>query len=146
MDVNSINSDEPLRPIKNIEQNNNLWKKIAFIFMGLFLCGLIVIIILVTTRNSKESENNNKYNWSPAGNRIKTKWGKELDPKKVWQEYPRPQLERDNWANLNGMWSYSIRNAEGIKPEKHDGKILVPFPIESSLSGLMKNFTEKDKL
>ena len=150
MNESSDKNDELLRTSINNKPKNNIWKKIALIFIILFLCCVVVIIILVATRNSKDSEDNNgnngKNGWSPAGDRIKTKWGKELDPKKVWQEYPRPQLERDNWVNLNGMWSYSIRDDDGLKPEKPDGEILVPFPIESSLSGVMKEFTDRDIL
>ena len=84
--------------------------------------------------------------WCPAGNKIKTKWGKNLDPKKVWQEYPRPQLERKQWLNLNGIWSYSITDINSQKPDNFDGEILVPFSIESSLSGVMKSLNEKQIL
>ena len=77
------------------------------------------------------------WDWQPVGDKIKTKWGLNLDPEKVWEEYPRPQLERKDWMNLNGVWKYSIRNPDELDPEEHDGHILVPFPIESSLSGVM---------
>ena len=77
--------------------------------------------------------------WKPAGDRIKTKWGKNLDYKKVWQEYPRPQLQREDWMNLNGLWNYAIRDQSVLNETKFDGQILVPFPLESSLSGVMKN-------
>ena len=87
-----------------------------------------------------------KLKWCPAGNKIKTKWGKNLDPKNVWQEYPRPQLERKQWLNLNGIWSYSITDVNSQKPDNFDGEILVPFSIESSLSGVMKSLNEKQIL
>ena len=87
-----------------------------------------------------------KLEWCPAGNKIKTKWGKNLDPNKVWQEYPRPQLERKQWLNLNGIWSYSITDVNSQKPDNFDGEILVPFSIESSLSGVMKSLNEKQIL
>ena len=87
-----------------------------------------------------------KLEWCPAGNKIKTKWGKNLDPNKVWQEYPRPQLERKQWLNLNGIWSYSITDINSQKPDNFDGEILVPFSIESSLSGVMKSLNEKQIL
>ena len=87
-----------------------------------------------------------KLKWCPAGNKIKTKWGKNLDPNKVWQEYPRPQLERKQWLNLNGIWSYSITDINSQKPDNFDGEILVPFSIESSLSGVMKSLNEKQIL
>ena len=84
--------------------------------------------------------------WVPAGNKIKTKWGKNLTPNNIWQEYPRPQLERKDWLNLNGFWSYSITDIHSTKPEKFDEKILVPFCLESSLSGVMKSLNEKQIL
>ena len=90
--------------------------------------------------------NSETMNWTPSGNKIKTKWGKNLDPKKVWNEYPRPQLERKDWLNLNGFWSYSITDINSGKPVKFDGKILVPFCVESSLSGVMKSLNEKQIL
>ena len=88
----------------------------------------------------------NGPNWHPAGDKIKTKWGTNLDPNKVWQEYPRPQLERKEWLNLNGPWSYRITNIDSPFPEKYDGKILIPFCLESSLSGVMKSLNEKQIL
>ena len=84
--------------------------------------------------------------WVPAGNKIKTKWGINLTPNNIWQEYPRPQLERKDWLNLNGFWSYSITDIHSTKPEKFDEKILVPFCLESSLSGDMKSLNEKQIL
>ena len=77
---------------------------------------------------------------------IKTKWGKNLDKNNIWQEYPRPQLERKDWINLNGYWSYSITNINDKKPDNFDGKILVPFCLESSLSEVMKSLNEKQFL
>ena len=109
---------------------------------------LIVIIIIITIILFKSYHNNEKekWDWSPVGPRIKTKWGININPKKVWQEYPRPQLERKDWLNLNGPWFYSIRKSNMRKPKRHDGQILVPFPIESSLSGIMTTFTENQIL
>ena len=63
--------------------------------------------------------------WTPAGDRIMTVWGENLDPAEVLQEYPRPQMERPEWLNLNGLWKYAIVPAE-TEPEKMDGNILVP--------------------
>ncbi|MCF8347054.1 MAG: beta galactosidase jelly roll domain-containing protein [Bacteroidales bacterium] len=76
--------------------------------------------------------------WEPAGDRIKTSWGEDLDPGNVWPEYPRPIMERDHWHNLNGLWDYALTPAEAPKPAAFSGKILVPFAIESSLSGVQE--------
>ena len=67
-----------------------------------------------------------------------TPWGENVTPENAWRGYPRPQMVRANWTNLNGEWDYavtSVTNTPG-RPEKWDGKILVPFPIESALSGV----------
>ncbi|MDE6331004.1 MAG: beta-galactosidase, partial [Muribaculaceae bacterium] len=46
--------------------------------------------------------------WTPAGDKIKTAWGESLNSENVWQEYPRPIMERSEWLNLNGLWNYAI--------------------------------------
>jgi beta-galactosidase/beta-glucuronidase len=84
--------------------------------------------------------------WSPAGDKIKTKWAEELTPENVWKEYPRPQLIRENWKNLNGMWNYSLLSKTVSKPRKYQGDILVPFCIESALSGVGKTMTKDHRL
>lgn len=77
--------------------------------------------------------------WKPAGNKIKTKWADQVDPSNVLPEYPRPIMERGDWKNLNGLWDYSIQGFGSPAPSKYDGKILVPFAVESSLSGVMSD-------
>jgi hypothetical protein len=84
--------------------------------------------------------------WKPAGSPLQTKWTREVTPENVWQEYPRPQLTREKWLNLNGLWDYAIRPKEEGMPEQYDGKILVPFPVESSLSGVEKPVGENNRL
>src|SRR5207253_11342475 len=76
--------------------------------------------------------------WEPAKGRLMTRWAKDVSPDKVHPEYPRPQMVRENWTNLNGLWDYAVRPAAEKQPDKWDGQILVPFPIESALSGVMK--------
>ncbi len=76
--------------------------------------------------------------WEPAGDRIKSSWGEQLDPENVWPEYPRPIMERDEWKNLNGLWNYALTPASAPVPVDFDGEILVPFAIESSLSGVQE--------
>lgn len=76
--------------------------------------------------------------WKPAGERIKTTWGENLKPENVLPEYPRPIMERKDWSNLNGLWKYAIIHKGSPLPTKFEGDILVPFAIESSLSGVGK--------
>ena len=76
--------------------------------------------------------------YAPAGDKIKTRWAAEVKPDKVLPEYPRPLLTRQNWQNLNGLWNYAITPKDSKQPVAYDGEILVPFCIESSLSGVQK--------
>ena len=83
--------------------------------------------------------------WKPAPAPRMTKWGKQVTPENAWKEYPRPQLVRTDWLNLNGLWDYAVTAKGAAKPETWDGRILVPFCIESALSGVGKGVT-KDQL
>jgi len=79
--------------------------------------------------------------WEPAKGPLMTRWAKDVSPKTVHAEYPRPQMVRERWQNLNGLWQYAMA-AEGEAPpvgKDLDGEILVPFPIQSALSGVMKH-------
>lgn len=76
--------------------------------------------------------------WKIAGDKIRTPWSEKVDPNLPHPEYPRPQMKRDSWINLNGSWDYAIRYVDEPKPEKYMGKILVPFAVESALSGVGK--------
>ena len=84
--------------------------------------------------------------WKPAGDKIKTSWGEQLDPKNVLPEYPRPIMERNDWKNLNGLWKYAITKKGDPTPAAYQGDILVPFAVESSLSGVGKMINEKEEL
>ena len=153
MSSNRDTLNEAFRPtLHEGEVETSKWKKLSYIFFvicTIFLAGAAIFIFLYFSKDEdeKKEEDNSlpEVKWKPAGDRIKTQWGKNLDPDKVWQEYPRPQLERKEWMNLNGLWKYSI-NKQISYPEPFDGNILVPFPVESSLSGVMKTFTKDDIL
>ncbi|WP_321436199.1 sugar-binding domain-containing protein [uncultured Bacteroides sp.] len=84
--------------------------------------------------------------WKPAGDKIKTSWADKIDINKVLPEYPRPIMERGEWQNLNGLWNYAILPAGKSVPQTYDGKILVPFALESSLSGVTKELGDKNEL
>jgi hypothetical protein len=74
--------------------------------------------------------------WQPAPASIMTRWAEQVDPANPHPEYPRPQMVRKDWMNLNGLWEYAVTPVDEPKPEQWEGKILVPFPLESALSGV----------
>ena len=95
-----------------------------------FVACVFVFAMCVVTSDSVSGQ------WKPAETRLITEWGRALKPDAVWQEYPRPQMERSNWTNLNGLWSYAITTKDSAKPTKWDGQLLVPFAPEAPLSGV----------
>ena len=84
--------------------------------------------------------------YAPVGDKIRTPWAEQIDVNNVWKEYPRPIMERTAWKNLNGLWSYAVKPKGEAQPTKWDGEILVPFCIESSLSGVGKTLGDKNEL
>jgi len=76
--------------------------------------------------------------WKMVAGRISTPWADSVSPVSPLPEYPRPQMVRGNWQNLNGLWDYAIRPKDENAPTAYDGKILVPFAVESALSGVGK--------
>ena len=81
-----------------------------------------------------------------AGDKIKTDWASQINPANVLPEYPRPIMERSDWKNLNGLWNYAVINKGEHLPAEFEGQILVPFAIESSLSGVGKRINENQEL
>ena len=92
--------------------------------------------------------------WQPVEGTLMTRWAASVQPDNVWPEYPRPQMVRSEWLNLNGLWQYAIRPggelrsayAEPQPPTSWDGAILVPFCAESALSGVGKAVGETNRL
>jgi beta-galactosidase/beta-glucuronidase len=76
--------------------------------------------------------------WRPVEGPLETRWTKLVTPANAHPEYPRPQMVRNEWMNLNGLWDFSIGSKDAAAPQPWSGRILVPFPIESALSGVMK--------
>ena len=78
--------------------------------------------------------------------KLRTKWAAEVTPTRVWPEYPRPEMARAGWQNLNGLWDYAILDAAAQKPETFAGKILVPFAVQSQLSGVAAAVTDQQRV
>ena len=99
--------------------------------------GFLALSLVATTANHAFAQNN----WKPANGPLMTRWAKEVSPTNVLPEYPRPQLARANWLNLNGLWQYQPGEIGDAVPSgaKLSSQILVPFPVESALSGVMEH-------
>ena len=97
----------------------------------------VVAVTFLMTAPSVEAEE-----WKPCQGPLMTKWAADVQPSKgpPLPEYPRPQLMRKQWMNLNGVWQFAFAQAEDAVPAGKDlgMSILVPFPVESALSGVMK--------
>lgn len=113
---------------------------------------LPLLIMLLAASCGTESNNVNVVDknaiaqWAPVGDHIRTRWASQVDPVAPLPEYPRPQLVRKEWRSLNGLWDYAISlGGEETMPEP-DGKILVPFCVESALSGVGRTLTPDDAL
>ena len=92
-------------------------------------CCCFIFVILASAASGE---------WKVSPNAMMTRWGKQVNPQNAWQEYPRPQFRREkNWKNLNGLWQYGINQANRI-PQAYQGDILVPFAVESALSGVQR--------
>lgn len=88
----------------------------------------------------------NAQSWHPVGDKIMTPWADQVNPSSPLPEYPRPQMVRSGWSNLNGLWQYQITPAsQQTIPAIDDGRILVPYAVESALSGVGKR-VGKDNL
>lgn len=84
--------------------------------------------------------------WSAVEGKISTPWAAEVNAETPLPEYPRPNMVRGAWVNLNGLWDYAIKPKETPQVSAYDGKILVPFAVESSLSGVGKTVGKENVL
>jgi len=84
--------------------------------------------------------------WKPGKVPLMTRWGKDVTPENAWNEYPRPQLVRQNWKNLNGLWDLAIVEKGASQPTNFPQQILVPYAVESSLSGVTQTVLPTNEL
>ena len=101
---------------------------------------LVSAVAIVAGSRAEESA------WHPAKGPLMTQWAAQVTPTNAHSEYPRPQLFRSDWLNLNGLWDYAITVGISNPPASFQGKILVPFPIDSALSGVMQRLDETNGL
>ncbi|MGH7221908.1 MAG: glycoside hydrolase family 2 protein, partial [Gemmataceae bacterium] len=97
--------------------------------------GLLGALVLLGATTATAAE------WQPAKGPLMTRWAKDVKADKPHPEYPRPQMVRKEWRNLNGLWQFAFAKKDEATPIGKDlsERILVPFPVESALSGVMKH-------
>jgi len=102
--------------------------------------GILILTVLACARADEPGA------WHAAKAPLMTRWAAEVSPTNALPEYPRPQMVRAEWLNLNGLWDYAISPDSITNLPPPAGKILVPFPVESALSGVMAHLDERSKL
>ncbi|MDO5317968.1 MAG: glycoside hydrolase family 2 TIM barrel-domain containing protein [bacterium] len=105
---------------------------------SIVLCGVLVSSLLPTVA-ARQME-------VVCTNALTTSWGRSVTPENAWREYPRPQLVRTNWTSLNGQWDYAVTSVTVDEPKAWEGKIVVPYPIESPLSGVRRRVTPEEQI
>jgi hypothetical protein len=124
----------PIREFNNFMEHSIGKRKrfFAFLLTSLMLSGAIGL---------------SAQGWTKKEAPVTTPWFDEVSPVNALPEYPRPTMVRERWLNLNGLWNYAITpKSTETKPATFDGEILVPYPIESALSGVMKAFLPTQRL
>jgi hypothetical protein len=94
----------------------------------------IISVVLIMSSFSLHAE------WKQKTSSVDTKWAEQIDPNNVLPEYPRPQMVRSEWINLNGLWEFSVGKSNDKVPvgKTLEREILVPFAVESPISGIME--------
>jgi hypothetical protein len=101
------------------------------------MCGFRMAVILLAGVSLGAAAPAQVEAWRPVPGRLLSPFAAELDPGRPHPEYPRPQLVRERWKNLNGLWEFAVAAESDSPPigRSLGGRILVPFPVESALSG-----------
>ena len=125
-------------PVPKRSRNTSGIKLVAFlraawIFLPVFLAGFAPAPAVASSP-------------PPAAGPLETPWAAEVSATNALPEYPRPQMVRQDWINLNGLWDYAITGDAARPPAVYQGKILVPYPLQSVLSGVQRPLDDENTL
>jgi len=107
----------------------------------------VLLVSIVAAAAAVATQDRQAAGWKPVEGRLLSRFARDVSPAGPLPEYPRPQLVRSAWLNLNGLWQYAIRPTDAQDPgASYDGAILVPFAPESSLSGVGRTVGPDNRL
>ncbi|MEU3795657.1 AbfB domain-containing protein [Streptomyces fructofermentans] len=109
-------------------------------------CALVFTGLLATGGAAQAAPAAKAAAWTPKPSPMTTPWTNQVPVDKPLPEYPRPQLTRSDWLNLNGIWDFAVTSADAGQPASFNEQIRVPFPAEAALSGIHRKITQNDKL
>lgn len=104
-------------------------------------CAAIIWLAAILAGPAVAAQPGGGSGWDPKTPPLTTPWTDDVSPSNAHEKYPRPQLKRQRWRNLNGVWQFAAA-AQGESPpfgQQLQGRILVPYPVESALSGIMRS-------
>ena len=111
----------------------NLTYQHVIIYIMKKLASLFLLLVFIQFTAAAQQS------WQIVPGKIATPWAEKVNPSNPLPEYPRPQMVRADWTNLNGLWQYAIvPSSVQAAPQTMQGNILVPFAVESALSGVGK--------
>lgn len=131
-------------PIASVPPPLSAWlrrraRRAAAVFTGLALMSAVITAAGTAAQAAPDA-------WSPKPSPMTTPWTEQVPVDKPLPEYPRPQLTRPDWVNLNGIWEFAVTPADAGQPASFPDRIRVPFVAESALSGIQRKITQNDKL
>nr|WP_228724219.1 sugar-binding domain-containing protein [Spirosoma sp. KUDC1026] len=129
----------------NVSQKQ-LLKQLALAGLGLTGLGLTLMTTALAQTNTTQSNATQSTTPVVQAAPIMSRWEKQVTAENAWREYPRPQMVRPQWQNLNGLWEYAITPKAAPAPTSFSGQILVPFALESTLSKVTKPLTDEQRL
>ena len=101
-----------------------------------------IFILCISTAGT----NAQKISYTPPEFRLTTEWSMEVNPDHPRQEYPRPTMVRKDWKSLNGRWYFELTGKDEGIPAHFKREIIVPFPVESALSGTQQEVRPDQKI